>query len=65
MDLVVHAGSGGAAGAAVRGYRRMRLLLNRPLTLGCRLAPATTGSPEPSPRERGEGMRGRLYGSFL
>ena len=37
-DLVVRAGSGGVAGAAVRGPLRRRLILSRPLTPGCRLA---------------------------
>ena len=57
MDLVVHAGSGGAAGAAVRGRLRKRLILSRPLTLGCRLAALPDeGETRPSPRTRGEGI---------
>ena len=55
-DLVVPAGSAGEAGAAVRGYRRGRLGLDRPLTLGCRLVASTTRSSRPSPRKRGEGI---------
>ncbi len=38
MDLVVHAGSGGEAGAKARARIRKRLVLSRPLTFGCRLA---------------------------
>ncbi|GAA0244644.1 endonuclease domain-containing protein [Methylorubrum aminovorans] len=37
------------------GLRRVSLLRIGPLTPGCRLASATTRSPKPSPRMRGEG----------
>ncbi len=57
MDPAVRAGSGGEAGAAVRGRFRRRLILNRPLTLGCRLAALPDeGETRPSPRTRGEGI---------
>jgi precorrin-3B synthase len=61
MDLVVHAGSGGEAAAAVRGRLRMSLFPTLPLTFGCRLASMTTRSSKPSPRVRGEEMRGQLH----
>ncbi|BDL42033.1 hypothetical protein MetexDRAFT_2586 [Methylorubrum extorquens DSM 13060] len=40
----------------VRGRLQKGLCLSRPLTIGCRLASATTRSPKPSPRVRGEGL---------
>ncbi len=59
MDLVVHAGSEGEAGAAVRGRFQRSLIRFSPLTFGYRLAAPTTpksGLPDLGNHEQNSGQ---------